>query len=298
MDPTSQPVPDLENFLRVQLLVNLAMGEARKLFQDMWKGANPAHTDWECSPLQGATFIGSGGIGAALYERSQPIQKKLLATGDINSWDLPLLIQCVKTLSSAMNSQDNHSTSRLVVIRNIRNQASHRGNMEVSDVEFQEIWTSAGEVLRTFGISDESLEAIRSGPITELERSSLQDNPAVREARRIKERGNEAFHSNHYQAAIVQYTSAIQLPGLGSPDLAILYCNRAQAHFKLGNYVQAKTDAKGALLHRPAWWKAYARLGESYKALEKYEKALIQFELGLNLNEGNYQLTECRDDTI
>ena len=61
------------------------------------------------------------------------------------------------------------------------------------------------------------------------------------------DQGNAKFVEGDFGGAVLFYNQAIKKV----KDQAPLYCNRAHAHLKLGNYALAKEDCDAALLVNP-----------------------------------------------
>ncbi|KAL5474836.1 hypothetical protein EMCRGX_G026856 [Ephydatia muelleri] len=95
-----------------------------------------------------------------------------------------------------------------------------------------------------------------------------------RQAEMCKDLANELFKEQKFEAAIVEYTRAIEL----DPAVAIYYGNRSFAHIKLENYGYALTDANKALELDGTYVKGYYRRASANMALGKFKLALKDFE--------------------
>lgn len=85
----------------------------------------------------------------------------------------------------------------------------------------------------------------------------------------LKEKGNQAFAQEDYEAAVKHYTK-----GLAKlKDMQQLYTNRAQAFYKLGKYTEAISDCDWALRCDDRCSKAYVHMGKSYLELKDYKES-------------------------
>lgn len=98
-----------------------------------------------------------------------------------------------------------------------------------------------------------------------------------------KARGNAAFSSGDYEAAVRHFTEAISL----APDNHVLYSNRSASHASLHNYADALADAKKTVELKPDWSKGYSRLGAAYLGLQDYIEAVTSYKKGLDIDPNN-----------
>lgn len=105
-------------------------------------------------------------------------------------------------------------------------------------------------------------------------------------AEEAKAKGNAAFSSGDYEAAVRHFTEAISL----SPDNHVLYSNRSAAHASLHNYADALADAKKTVELKPDWSKGYSRLGAAYLGLLDYIEAVNAYKKGLDIDPNNEAL--------
>ena len=76
------------------------------------------------------------------------------------------------------------------------------------------------------------------------------------EASKWKERGKRLFSEKEFAVLVEYYTLAMQyVPSTDKEFLATLLCNRALAHYNIGNYQQGLADAKSCTRFRPEWFK-------------------------------------------
>ncbi|CAJ1928335.1 unnamed protein product [Sphenostylis stenocarpa] len=101
-----------------------------------------------------------------------------------------------------------------------------------------------------------------------------------------KAKGNAAFSSGDYAAAIRHFSDAIAL----SPTNHVLYSNRSASYASLQNYSDALTDAKKTVELKPDWSKGYSRLGAAHLGLSQYDDAVSAYKKGLEIDPNNEPL--------
>ncbi|KAH1080378.1 hypothetical protein J1N35_020139 [Gossypium stocksii] len=101
-----------------------------------------------------------------------------------------------------------------------------------------------------------------------------------------KAKGNAAFSSGDFNAAIKHFTDAISL----SPTNHVLYSNRSAAYASLHQYEAALSDAKKTVELKPDWSKGYSRLGASHLGLHQYQDAVSAYKKGLEIDPNNEAL--------
>ncbi|PPR95714.1 hypothetical protein GOBAR_AA24950 [Gossypium barbadense] len=101
-----------------------------------------------------------------------------------------------------------------------------------------------------------------------------------------KAKGNAAFSSGDFNAAIKHFTDAINL----SPTNHVLYSNRSAAYASLHQYESALSDAKKTVELKPDWSKGYSRLGAAHLGLHQYQDAVSAYKKGLEIDPNNEAL--------
>lgn len=71
------------------------------------------------------------------------------------------------------------------------------------------------------------------------------------------------------------------------PTNPVIYCNRAAAHSRLGDFQHAADDCKLALRYDPDYSKAYGRMGNAYSNLRRPELALDAYRNAIRLDPSN-----------
>jgi len=104
----------------------------------------------------------------------------------------------------------------------------------------------------------------------------------------LKIEGNECFKAGKIQDAINKYTTALNKIGDKFDDKmggvkADLHANRAACYVQLYEPVKVKDDCDQALKIDPQHVKALLRRAQSLESLEKYNAALVDFEVVLKL---------------
>ncbi|KAF9804426.1 hypothetical protein SFRURICE_014346 [Spodoptera frugiperda] len=113
--------------------------------------------------------------------------------------------------------------------------------------------------------------------------TSLAAPPTRSEAEKLKNEGNEFMKSDRHQEALEKYTRAIEL----DPTNPVYFCNRAAAHFKLGDNEGAVADCTAALTLQPDYSKAHSRLGLALTALERHREARAAYARAVQLEPEN-----------
>ncbi|XP_022815637.1 small glutamine-rich tetratricopeptide repeat-containing protein beta-like [Spodoptera litura] len=113
--------------------------------------------------------------------------------------------------------------------------------------------------------------------------TSLNVPPTRSEAEKLKNEGNEFMKSDRHQDALEKYTRAIEL----DPTNPVYFCNRAAAHFKLGDNEGAVADCTAALTLQPDYSKAHSRLGLALTALERHREARAAYARAVQLEPEN-----------
>ncbi|VVC93838.1 unnamed protein product [Leptidea sinapis] len=103
------------------------------------------------------------------------------------------------------------------------------------------------------------------------------------EAEKLKTEGNDLMKSEQYKLALAKYGRAIEL----DPRNAVYFCNRAAAHYKLGEHEAAVADCMAALALQPEYSKAHGRLGIALTALDRTVEARAAFARALQLEPDN-----------
>ncbi|XP_028804376.1 hsp70-Hsp90 organizing protein 3 [Neltuma alba] len=101
-----------------------------------------------------------------------------------------------------------------------------------------------------------------------------------------KAKGNAAFSSGDFAAAIRHFSDAIAL----SPDNHVLYSNRSAAYASLHKYSEALADAKKTVELKPDWSKGYSRLGAAHLGLGQHDEAIAAYNKGLDIDPNNEPL--------
>ncbi|KAL4362890.1 hypothetical protein GQ457_04G037960 [Hibiscus cannabinus] len=101
-----------------------------------------------------------------------------------------------------------------------------------------------------------------------------------------KAKGNAAFSSGDFNAAIKHFTEAINL----APTNHVLYSNRSAAYASLHQYDAALSDAKRTVELKPDWSKGYSRLGAAHLGLHQYQDAISAYRKGIEIDPNNEAL--------
>lgn len=120
------------------------------------------------------------------------------------------------------------------------------------------------------------------------------DRPPEERAKSLKDEGNDYFKEKNYKKAIVAYTEGLKKNCSDSDLNAILYTNRAAAHFHLGNMRSALNDATAARKLKSDHIKAIIRGAQCCMELHNYAEALQWCDEGLRILPTEKKLQELR----
>ncbi|KJE95233.1 hypothetical protein CAOG_05709 [Capsaspora owczarzaki ATCC 30864] len=210
--------------------------------------------------------------GAALLAKLPPKicekQRPEIAKGKPETWDITVLGSII--LNVLPLSEIDRSAVREIV--KYRNDFAHATASEITPLEYARI----RDGLRAALVDKLATDAAEFDAcfIETLHRVSAPAPDAVAAAEREKAAGNELFKQKAFDEAIKCYTAALlRVEHYPSELTAVLLTNRATAHLKLAHFVEAKHDAKRALLQGTPAFKAHLRLAEAYLKCGKHTKA-------------------------
>ncbi|KEG13450.1 putative stress-inducible protein STI1-like [Trypanosoma grayi] len=98
--------------------------------------------------------------------------------------------------------------------------------------------------------------------------------------------GNSMFTSGKYEKAVLFYSRAIELGSEKNGELANYYANRAACHQQTHNYELVISDCDKALEIDSKHVKALIRRAIAYEGLEKWKKALDDYNRANSLSPG------------
>nr|AVY91788.1 CC-tetratricopeptide repeat [Saccharum hybrid cultivar SP80-3280]AVY91812.1 CC-tetratricopeptide [Saccharum hybrid cultivar SP80-3280] len=115
--------------------------------------------------------------------------------------------------------------------------------------------------------------------------TAFQLDPSNREVTVVKRRakaaaaarlrGNDIFKAAKFVEACAAYGEGLDR----EPGNAVLLCNRAACHAKLGRHEKAVEDCSGALVVRPSYSKARLRRADCNVKLERWEASLRDYQV-------------------
>ncbi|KAK7155347.1 hypothetical protein R3I93_010093 [Phoxinus phoxinus] len=120
------------------------------------------------------------------------------------------------------------------------------------------------------------------------------DRTPEEQARGLKDEGNDYFKEKNYKKSVVSYTEGLKKNCMDLELNAILYTNRAAAHFYLGNMRSALNDATAAKKLKPDHVKAIIRGAQCSLELRNYVGVLQWCDEGLKLFPTDKKLLELR----
>mmetsp|Transcript_12680 Transcript_12680/g.16006 ORF Transcript_12680/g.16006 Transcript_12680/m.16006 type:complete len:479 (-) Transcript_12680:189-1625(-) len=104
-----------------------------------------------------------------------------------------------------------------------------------------------------------------------------------------RQKGNNLFKNGDYHGAIRSYTIALRI----NPRSALAYSNRAMAHLKLKDWLNAESDAATALSLDPTHVKSYQRRSAARFSLGKLRASLLDLEIA-KIASGGTATTEMK----
>lgn len=93
----------------------------------------------------------------------------------------------------------------------------------------------------------------------------------------LKEKANQSLTRGAFSKALRLYTRAIE----ADAGNAVLYSNRAAAHYQAGQFQESLEDAESAILCDESWWKGHKRKAQALVKLDRYEDAIVALEEGI-----------------
>jgi len=108
-----------------------------------------------------------------------------------------------------------------------------------------------------------------------------------------KTKGNAAFTKNDYDAAIKEFTEAIQ----HDPTDHVFYSNRSACYANKQMYNEALVDAEKCIEIKTDWAKGYSRRGVALYGLKRFQEAKTVYEKGLSLEPANQQMKDALEET-
>ena len=133
------------------------------------------------------------------------------------------------------------------------------------------------ESLKTEPNNEEVQTKINNLRLQIKERNEKATPSSVRSAEQAKMLGNSLFAAGKYEGAQAFYSRAIELATEGSEELATFYANRAACRQQVYDYTGVISDANAALAINPTHVKAMLRRAIAYEGLEKWQKALDDY---------------------
>ncbi|XP_068676608.1 tetratricopeptide repeat protein 4-like [Montipora foliosa] len=160
-------------------------------------------------------------------------------------------------------------------------------------------WEEEFEKVPAFMTHVPTLEEIDNNPaLAAIQALKYEDEDPIARTEAFKEDGNYHYKKKQFREAIAAYTEGIKVKCDREELNAILYTNRATAHFSLGNNRSALSDATVAWKLQPKYMKAIIRGASACVELKKYEDALKWCDSGLAIEPQNPKLLELRVKSI
>jgi len=132
-------------------------------------------------------------------------------------------------------------------------------------------------------------EALEGLQAAKYQSDSCDDN-----ALSYKEDGNKNFEMGKYRWAIDNYTEGIKCAPTDQLLNAVLYTNRAAAHYRIGNYRSALNDSIEARKYKSDHLKAIMRGALCYVELKMFTDAMVWCDEALQLSPTDEKMKNIR----
>ncbi|XP_049353226.1 TPR repeat-containing thioredoxin TTL1-like [Solanum verrucosum] len=138
------------------------------------------------------------------------------------------------------------------------------------------IYFVQAQIDSALGKFDDARTAIERAARIDLQSAEVTDKlKNMRLVGKARILGNEHFHSKRYAQACTAYGEGLLLDSSNS----VLYYNRANCCFKLGEWEKSLADSNRALLFRPQYTKALYLKAASNIKLERWADAVRDYEI-------------------
>lgn len=121
-----------------------------------------------------------------------------------------------------------------------------------------------------------------------------EDRTPEEKAEDLKNEGNAYFKEKKYEKATLSYTAALTMKSSDQDLNAVIFSNRAAAHFYLGNMRSALKDATAAKKLKPDHLKALIRGAQCCIEVRRFAEAIRWCDEGLKVHPTDKKLQELR----
>lgn len=142
------------------------------------------------------------------------------------------------------------------------------------------------DALRTEPNNADVQERLNNLRLAIKERNEKAVPGAMRTPEEAKMIGNSLFKTGKYEKAIEFYTRAIDLSPGDTEEKASYFCNRAACHQQVHAYKSVISDCESALAINPNHAKALLRRAIALEGLEKWQRALDDYNRVNQLTPG------------
>lgn len=101
-----------------------------------------------------------------------------------------------------------------------------------------------------------------------------------------KDRGNELYKTGKMEEAIEAYTQGIACGDPNPSDTSACYVNRAMCHSQHADWKAVIEDCTTAIEINPTYTKAFLRRAAAYEGMEKFKKALEDYQHVMQMEPG------------
>lgn len=288
-----------EYYHKADNLLRSSCIKLQTIFYIRWKQARG--TDWSPNLLEEFRT----GPGRGVFSKAKSIQKKMLESGNIEEWDIPLLadilVNALPTGESTDAAEREQENSAITALRKLRDNLAHNPRKKLTAQGYQECENAFRSAMLCIG---DTTEAQVEKMINLAGTSSSE--VALEKSQQIQEKADKAARAGNINKAIEHYDDALMIPSLLPVDQGKVFEKRAEAFLLLAKesdnsmdaFTQADKDVDQALECNPNSWSAHYIKGNISRDTQKPEEALDHFTRALAISPSQstirHDLDTCR----
>lgn len=214
------------NYFKLELLIARSCISLRQLFKHRYSLFTGGQI-WDDTFACGSNYLANV-IGKNKKFSLTPIQNRLVSNGNSNEWDLATLTALLlnddrsKHLNATEIKQLDTENAQLVQLRNIRHKLAHHHSKNISDIDFNQLWSDLKTILLAFGDVNNEIDKLKDDSIFDPSIQPINEDN-MKEILRLNSLGLCAHQEHRYSDAIIFFTKAIILPDVPNRERAIAY---------------------------------------------------------------------------